>query len=389
MNSRIFLAFIATTALTSTAHAEDFNWGGFYGGVSAGISGSTSDAKVDLENGPRALRGWSSNDMFSSREVTDNFYRTSRTADWQTSPTTWEHNGNSPASSATGSLGGYATSTSGIGTPSFAPSTPWDTDLGDDTFSGLGSLRFGTNFQFDAIVLGAEVDGSLLQNDFSDSFDISESASLNASRSVGIDNFDSDPSGSNEYGYNWSENCDGASPAQGLDACSYSSSYAATYTQNGDFAYSSALNGLYTMRARAGYAVGRTLLFATGGLAVGRIEMSTSANTSEKSDAQWSGTARRDPTGGGTLTQTTDSGSSSASANTTWSESDSKTAYGYAIGGGVSFAVTENVIFTGDGYYYDLGEHSITATSSSGAASYTVSQHFDGYVLRTGLEWKF
>lgn len=357
--------------------------------MSAGISGSTSDAKVDLENGPGTDRGWSSNNMFTTNAVTSDFYDTSRTADWQTSPSTWEHNGGSPASSASGSLGGYSTSTSGNGTPSFAPSTPWDTTLDDDAFSGLGSLRFGTNFQFNEIVLGAEVDGSLLQNDFSDDFDISESASLNASRSVGIDNFDDAPDDSNDYGYNWSENCDGSSPAQGLDACSYSSSYSASYTQNGDFEYNSSLGSLYTMRARAGFAMGRTLLFATGGLAVGRIEMSTSANTSEKTDAEWSGTARRDPAGGSTLTQTTDAGSSSTSANTTWSESDSKTAYGYAIGGGVSYALTENVIVTGDGYYYDLGEHSITATSSSGDASYTVSQRFDGYVLRTGLEWKF
>ena len=59
------------------------------------------------------------------------------------------------------------------------------------------------------------------------------------------------------------------------------------------------------------------------------------------------------------------------------------------MGGGISFGVTENIILTTDGYYYDLGEHSITATSSSGNASYTVSQRFDGYVVRTGLEWKF
>lgn len=387
MKKSIILAFAATTALASAAQAEDFNWGGFYGGVSAGVSGSSADAKVDLENGAKTDRGWSSNDMFSTGGVVGEFYDTERTADWQTSPPDWEHNGN--ASRASGSLGGYVTSTGGPGTPSFAPSSPWASSLDDDALGALGALRFGANFQFDALLLGAEVDGALLQNDFSSSYDISESASLNASRTVPVDNYDGSPATSSAFGTTWAANCDGASPGQDLDACSYNSTYSATYSQNGGFEYNSSLDGLYTMRARAGYAAGRTLFFATGGLAVGSISMSTSANVSETASANWSGTARQTPSGGSPQTPVTDSGTATASANTTWSNSESETAYGYAVGGGISFGVTENIILTTDGYYYDLGEHSITATSSSGNASYTVSQRFDGYVVRTGLEWKF
>lgn len=385
MKARLLLAVLATTSMFSAAYANDFTWSGFYGGVSAGVSGSNSDAKVDFENGARAGNGWSANGMFSTKTVTDEFYDTSRTADWQTAPTAWEHNG-SFASSATGSLRGYV---GDAGTPSFAPSTPWASTLDESVFSGIGSLRLGANLQFNALVLGAEVDGSLLQNSFDSANGISESASLEASRTVGIDNFDGSPASSNEYGYTWSENCDGLTPAGGQDACGYSTAYSSSYAQDGDFAYNSSLDGLYTMRARAGYAVGRTLLFATGGLAVGNISMSTSAHTSEEAQADWSGTARRDPNGGGTLTQVTDDGSSTTSANTTWNASESETAYGYAVGGGISFGVTDNIILTSDGYYYDLGEHSITAKSSSGDASYTVSQRFDGYVVRTGVEWKF
>lgn len=381
MKKSIILAFAATTALASAAQAEDFNWGGFYGGVSAGVSGSSADAKVDLENGAKTDRGWSSNDMFSSGGVVGEFYDTTRTVTWQQEQ--WQYNG-APLSSASGSLRGYETPVPG--TASFAPSSPWASSLDDDALGALGALRFGANFQFDALLLGAEVDGALLQSDFSSSYDISESASLNTSRTEFIDNYTDGPTTtSNQFGQTWSAECNGGTPGANGIACSYNNTYSATYSQSGGFDYNSSLDGLYTMRARAGYAAGRTLFFATGGLAVGSISMSTSANVSETAGSNWNGTARS----GSTSTPTADNGSATASANTTWSNSESETAYGYAVGGGISFGVTENIILTTDGYYYDLGEHSITATSSSGNASYTVSQRFDGYVVRTGLEWKF
>ena len=381
MKKSIILAFAATTALASAAQAEDFNWGGFYGGVSAGVSGSSADAKVDLENGAKTDRGWSSNDMFSTGGVVGEFYDTTRTVTWQQEQ--WQYNG-APLSSASGSLRGYETPVPG--TASFAPSSPWASSLDDDALGALGALRFGANFQFDALLLGAEVDGALLQNDFSSSYDISESASFNASRTVGVVDTDTTP---DQFGKRWAAECDGATPGDGSIPCTYNSTYSATYSQNGGFEYNSSLDGLYTMRARAGYAAGRTLFFATGGLAIGSISMSTSANVSETASADWSGTASQTPSGSSPQTTETDTGSSADSANTTWSNSESETAYGYAVGGGISFGVTENIILTTDGYYYDLGEHSITATSSSGNASYTVSQRFDGYVVRTGLEWKF
>jgi outer membrane immunogenic protein len=183
----------------------------------------------------------------------------------------------------------------------------------------------------------------------------------------------------------WNNTCNNI----GEDVCTYSTEYSSTYSQSGGLNYESSVSGLYTVRGRIGAAMGRFMLFGTGGLAVGQVEMSTRASTSESSKSDWSGKSRFEPLGNEAYTQTVDTGTSSSAANTTWSKSESETAYGYAVGGGLSFAVTNNFIWTTDGYYYDLGEHSIEAKSSVGDSTYEITQRFDGYVMRTGLEWKF
>ena len=72
-----------------------------------------------------------------------------------------------------------------------------------------------------------------------------------------------------------------------------------------------------------------------------------------------------------------------------WGASMTEMAWGWTAGGGVSFAVTGNLIWTTEGYYYDLGEHSIRAKDSNYGTTYEISQRFNGYLARTGVEWKF
>lgn len=371
MKFKIVIAAIATTALSSVAMADGYDWGGVYGGVSGGVSGSNSNAKADYNNG--TSRGWSDNGMFSTDAVVEDFYDTTRTTDWGSPPIEWEHNGTGGSpSSATGSLSGYS---GGAGTPGFDPLTPWLSILENDGLNGAGSVRLGANFQAGSFVFGAEADGSLLLNETVVNRDFSESGSLEAT-SNGNSNL-SIQSGS-IYGFNYTS-CNLPE-----DSCSYNTEYDAHYSQDGEFGYRSSIDSLFTFRGRAGFAAGRALFFATGGLAVGQIKMSTNSHTSEQSDSDWSGTGQNN-----LVSTVTDTGSSTTTANTSWEASDSKTAYGYAVGGGVSFAVTDNLIWTSDGYYYDLGRHSITARDNYDDSAYTISQRFDGYVVRTGMEWKF
>lgn len=365
MKSRILLALVASTAMSSATLADNYDWTGVYGGVSGGVSGTNSGANVEYDNGTD--RGWSNNGMFSSDTVVGDFYDTTRDPDW-VSVNDWEHDSAlSPKTDSEGSLDGNS------GASSFDPVTPWLSMLEDDDLNGAGSARLGANLQFSYLVLGLEADGTLLFNETFVDSDISESASLSTSNS-GL--YNTDGEADNEFGYTCGYE----------DDCSYSTEYDASYSQDGDFGFRSSIDSLFTFRGRVGLSSGRALFFATGGLASGQIKMSTSAHTSEQSDSSWSGTASN---ADDSVSTVTDAGSSQTSENTSWDASKSETATGYAVGGGFSFAVTDNVILTSDGYYYDLGRHSITATDNFDDSSYTISQRFDGYVLRTGVEWKF
>jgi len=369
--------FLSAVWVTPTL-AEEYNWSGGFGGLSVGGSKANTDAKVDF--------GAANTGMFQTDSVVSNFYDTTRVPIWRDGDNTnglsvtedtgpgsigvpWEHNGDS--SVAQGSLTGTS--------PTFNPSSPWPTSFNDDDFSAAISGRFGIDFQTGWLVIGSEIDGTLFpSHNFSRQYAIDESATFDAANGVSSPD---DFSGTDDlYGFGFTDCADGE------DDCSYTTGYNATYTQQGVINVRSSLDSLMTVRGRLGVASGNMLFFATGGLAAGQISMSSSADVSEESVASWSGNAA-DSNDGSQVSQLTDTGTSSVSSDTDWSGKKSKTAYGYALGGGFSHAVTDNLIWTTDGYYYDLGRHSMKARSTD--SSYTISQRFDGYVVRTGAEYRF
>lgn len=251
----------------------------------------------------------------------------------------------------------YGTSTSGqslvgtaVGSQLTAvannPLTPWLTSVSDGDIVATGSARVGANYQVGSIVLGVEVDGSLMSQTTKEDRSINESANLDV-----------------EFGWDDGD----ADPTDFID-----DSYDSVYTQNGEFSYEAELSNLLTARGRIGFAAGRSLVFLTGGLAAGEVRQTTRAHVTEVSE-----------------NSSPDGTDEVVTNNVSWSGSDSEMKYGYAVGGGFSHAITDNVILTVDGYYYDLGKHSVTAVDNYGETSYTVSQKFDGYVARGGVEYKF
>jgi outer membrane immunogenic protein len=162
-----------------------------------------------------------------------------------------------------------------------------------------------------------------------------------------------------------------------LDALNYN--YDSTYEQDGSFSYRAEVANLLTARARVGFAADRTLFFVTGGLAAGEVHQETSAQVSETSTN----------TNQGNIANETADGVNNAVNQVTWEGSSSEFRVGYAVGGGVSHAVTDHLVLTLDGYYYDLGVQSVTATDNHGETSYEISQKFDGYLVRVGAEVLF
>ena len=127
------------------------------------------------------------------------------------------------------------------------------------------------------------------------------------------------------------------------------------------------LDDLGTLRARLGYTpMDRLLVFATGGLAFGEVK---------------------------------DSGSVIANAAPTlaWSGSKTSTRAGYAVGGGVEYAFTNNITAKLEYLYYDLGRQTTSALGNSAVRSvaalngvdYISRTRSDGSIVRAGLNFKF
>jgi opacity protein-like surface antigen len=109
-----------------------------------------------------------------------------------------------------------------------------------------------------------------------------------------------------------------------------------TNTTN-DFSVTDGVNTLFTLRPRAGVAVDKLLLFATGGLAVGQASFATQAHVA-------------------------DSGKGLASAD--WSGQNSAWRTGFTFGGGAEYAVTPKMRLKFEALYYDLGTIDVAANGS-------------------------
>jgi outer membrane immunogenic protein len=130
-----------------------------------------------------------------------------------------------------------------------------------------------------------------------------------------------------------------------------------------------------TLRARVGFTpVDRFLVFATGGLAYGSVKTTASANGISEG---------------------------LVSEGFSWSGSGNKTSqrFGFAVGGGAEYAITNNVTFKTEYLYVDLGSKTIGVNGSAGfdgapepeisgrLATAKSSDRFS--VIRAGLNYKF
>lgn len=122
------------------------------------------------------------------------------------------------------------------------------------------------------------------------------------------------------------------------------------------------LGYLGTVRARAGYAFDRFLVYGTAGLAYGEVK--NSANF-------FSGTVpgQLDYTGARSDTQV-----------------------GYTVGGGLEYAFTNNLSAKAEYLYYDLGtkNHGVDRTIVAPAGgSYVSRNETSGHIVRAGLNYRF
>jgi len=124
------------------------------------------------------------------------------------------------------------------------------------------------------------------------------------------------------------------------------------------------LRWLGTLRGRVGWAFDRALVYATGGLAYGDVVASATA-------MNFDGTNTDLFAGGG-----------------------SNVRYGYVVGGGLEYAVTNNISLRGEYLYYNLGTVSysvapINTFAAGEGLTTTGSLKVDGSIARFGINYKF
>ncbi len=122
---------------------------------------------------------------------------------------------------------------------------------------------------------------------------------------------------------------------------------------------------LGTVRGRIGLAFDRVMVYGTGGLAYGDVSNRVSL------------TFTPPPGGGAAFTY----------AGTT--NNDDDLAVGYTVGGGVEFAITNNLTIKGEYLYYDLGRQNVLLTGPNPANTVTYRINNDGHIARAGINFKF
>ena len=135
--------------------------------------------------------------------------------------------------------------------------------------------------------------------------------------------------------------------------------------------FHSRLDFLGTVRGRVGYAFNRLLVYATGGLAYGQTDSSVALTNVARTDTRFGG-----------------------------SESELQT--GYAVGGGIEYALPPTSIFAAFGshaatlkaeyLHYDLGDTTVVAANNpvTGAiGAYNARLATSGDLVRAGLNFKY
>ncbi|ESR26888.1 outer membrane protein [Lutibaculum baratangense] len=127
---------------------------------------------------------------------------------------------------------------------------------------------------------------------------------------------------------------------------------------DGTYRFGAEMNWFGTTRIRAGYAMDRFLVYATGGIAYGDADVGFTYD-GDVEDVRFG--------------------------------RDDKTRIGYAVGGGVEGAITDNLTAKVEYLYVDLGSQDYDLRFPDGDEFTTISNEtdFDAHIVRAGLNYKF
>jgi outer membrane immunogenic protein len=143
-----------------------------------------------------------------------------------------------------------------------------------------------------------------------------------------------------------------------------------------DTQYQTKIDWFGTVRGRIGIAQDTLLVYATGGLAYGRVKVNGTTTTDGGIGIQ----------GCAIIVGCTGVFDIPFEANAS-SFGGSKVNYGWTLGGGIEWAATANLSFKAEYLYMDLGSVDATGTSPTGE-DYSVHAKFTNQVVRVGFNYK-
>ncbi len=150
------------------------------------------------------------------------------------------------------------------------------------------------------------------------------------------------------------------------------------------------LDNFGTVRGKIGAPMGRFMPFVTGGVAFGSSTVTRSHDISTSSAWGQINFDFADGTYSGPVCLNAGAPSScealGAEAIEPFSDSSSANHVGYAIGAGVSYAVTDSIVVTGEYSYMNLGKHEVESMLSGGQ---DLAITLDSHTVRGGISFKF
>lgn len=375
----LLLSTMLTVASTGVAFADDYNWSGVFIGGTVGATESTSKSSVDYGYDTAAGSDYEDNaDTYS--EGWENGYFTGALYDDLD-----DLNMNAVINGSTDVATNSAAEEIGA-------LQDWADAFKSSEMHWSATAILGAQMASGGLVYGAELRGTFGDFDTSTSNNWTESETPEdfASCTLTEDSCDITytPPGTN---VNWSDSTGGLGWNSTTEAAgTMNAGYEATYTQVNSMRFGANYDSMFTPVAKLGVAAGRVHLFAMGGPSWAKVTATTSARAVE--DAHVDVFYNEDTFG------TTDAGDFSGDEavgveNETesydWSGSNTKTMTGYSVGGGVEWAVTDNMIMRAEGLYTDLGTIRVTGASEDTAATYTVSQKLTNVSASAGILFKF
>ncbi len=316
-----------------------YDWSGFYVGGLVGSAKTESDADIGYTNddGSPAL-GW------TDEEFHGDVY-------------------NALQSLSVSTVEGSATNSP------IPDLTDWATILSGDDADVIGTGLVGYNVQRDNLVFGGELRAAF--GNFGASVSETLSTSGTTSGSVSFTNIVN----GNSFTYSDPEDVltsivDPISNTEGAIA------YTATYNQDASIDFNTHFDTMISPVARVGVAMNRVQFFAMGGPSFAKVRAGTSASVREYAT-------------NASVSQDSVTDTFSADKTYEFSGSNTRSNWGFTVGGGAEWAVTDNVVWRAEAEYHDLGSISATGVSEDTDATYTVKQKLDGYSISTGIIIRF